>query len=96
MCIFASIIHGIYLHQLGNYLKNQHPRKWSEIQPKSFFGLSQDILESRNYITELKFVFLSDHLNDEKVKKLKYKIRLFLLLSLIMLIFSLISFLINY
>ncbi|MCF6247119.1 MAG: hypothetical protein L3J69_07200 [Desulfobacula sp.] len=77
------IMHGISIHKLGVYLENHHADKWKEITPKSFLGLPQKYLKSRNYFTELGFVFSSDDLSDQKVKNYKKNTKLFLFFAAI-------------
>lgn len=90
--VFA-FAHGVYLHRFGNYLKEHHPSKWKEIVPKSFLQISQANLESRNYFTEMGFVFSSEHLKDQRVKFFKSRIRLLFLLAVISWLSMLVSFL---
>jgi hypothetical protein len=78
-----GIAHGIYVHRLGNYLKNYHRDKWEEIVPKKLFWIPRNFLESRSYFSEMSFVFSSDNLNDDNILSFKRKIKLFLLLSVI-------------
>lgn len=89
------IVHGISIHKLGTYLENHHADKWKEITPKTFLGLSQKYLKSRNYFSELRFVFSSDDLNDQKVKNYKKSTKLFLLFATISWFLMIISFFLN-
>jgi len=81
--IVFIIIHGIYVHRLGNYLKNYHHEKWEELVPKKLLWLSRDSLEARSYFSEMKFVFSCDNMDDDNVLSFKRKIKLFLLLAII-------------
>ena len=80
------LLHGIYVHKLGTYLKDYHPSKWQDLSPQKFLWIPRDSLETRNYFTEMSFVFSPDNLKDEKVLHLKKRIKLFLFLSIIFLV----------
>ena len=79
--IIFAMIHGIYVHRLGVYLKEYHPLKWKELSPKKFMGISSKSLESRNYFSEMGFVLFHNDLNDSKVAAEKRRIKLFLFLA---------------
>ncbi len=81
--IAFAVVHGIYVHRLGNYIKKYHHDKWQEIIPMHLFGISSDTLEARNYFSEMRFVFSSDNMDDDNILSFKRKIKLFLAMAII-------------
>ena len=80
--LFFFVIHAIYMHQLWNHMEKSHPKKLKDLKPKSFFGIPQEVMESRNYFKEIIFCFSDDHFSDTRILHYKNRVRLFLIFAL--------------
>ncbi len=89
------ILHGIHVHRLGNYIKENYPSKWSELEPKFFLFWPQDEITSRNYFKEMGFYLSGNDLSDEYVRSSKLKIKSFLSIGILAWFISFFALLLN-
>jgi hypothetical protein len=82
------LLHGICVHKIGDYLKQHHPVTWKELETKKIMGISQEIMESRNYFSEIKFYLTDNTLSDTVYIRLMKKVRLFLIIGTALILFS--------
>ncbi len=79
----SALMHGIYVHRLGNYLKENHPDTWKDLVPKSVLGISTKYIGGRNYFKEIVFYFSKDDLSDDIIISHKKKVKFYLLVAVI-------------
>ena len=84
----SAVVHGIYVHRLGNYLKKNHPDKWKDLEPKSVLGISTKYIGGRNYFKEIGFYFSKDDLSDDIIISYKKKVKFFLFVAAILWVFA--------
>ena len=87
----SVLIHGIYVHISGNYLKKNYPDIWRNFEPKNVLGISTNYIGGRNYFKEIGFYFSKHDLPDGRILSYKRKIKSSLLIAAILMVLAIFS-----
>jgi hypothetical protein len=87
----SALIHGIYIHKSGNYLKKNYPDIWKDFEPKSVLGISTKYTEGRNYFKKIGFYFSKHNLSDGRILSYKRKVKSSLFITAILMVLAIFS-----